>query len=72
MPLKGSIRVPLRGSVKGSIGFQGLGLRAQCRSLIKKPWAFIAVPHMDPTILWVTGPGFLNQVPTLTVFGLGI
>ena len=26
-PLKGSIRVPLRGSFKESIGFQGLGFR---------------------------------------------
>ena len=33
----------------------------QCRNLIKKPWAFIRVPYMKPTI----GSGFLNQVPTL-------
>ena len=37
----------------------------QCRSLIKKPWAFIRAPHVNPTILGVIGPGFLNQVPTL-------
>ena len=30
-----------------------------------KPWAFIRVPCMNPTILGVIGPGFLNQVPTL-------
>ena len=51
VPLKGSIRLPLRSSFKGSIGFQGLGFRAQCRNLIKKPWAFIKVPYMNPTIL---------------------
>ena len=28
VPVKGSIRVPLRGSFKGSIGFSGLGFRA--------------------------------------------
>ena len=38
---------------------------AQCRNLIKKPWAFIGVPEMNPTILGVIGPGFLNQVATL-------
>ena len=42
----------------------------QCRNLIKKPWAFIRVPYMNPTILGVIGPGFLNQVPTLGVEGL--
>ena len=35
------------------------------RDLIKKPWAFIRVPYMNPTIWVVVGPGFLNQVPTL-------
>ena len=49
---------------------------------MKKLWAFIRVPYMNPTILglyWgslyeyesyylgVIGPGFLNQVPTLVV-----
>ena len=33
--------------------------------LIKKPWAFIRVPYMNPTILGVLGPRFLNQAPTL-------
>ena len=32
---------------------------------MKKPWAFIGVPYMNPTILGVVGPGFLNRVPTL-------
>ena len=32
---------------------------------MKKPWAFIRVPYMNPTIMGVIGPGFLNQVPTL-------
>ena len=41
-------------------------IRNYCRNLIKKPWAFIRVPCMNPTILGVIGPGFLNQVPTLT------
>ena len=36
-----------------------------CRNLIKKPWAFTRVPYMNPTILGVIEPGFLNQVPTL-------
>ena len=36
----------------------------KCRNLIKKPWAFIGVAYMNPTILGVIGPGFLNQVPT--------
>ena len=45
-----------------------------CRNLIKKPWAFIGVPYMNPTgpiapkivtILGAIGPGFLNQIPTL-------
>ena len=40
-------------------------LESYCRNLIKKPWAFIWVPYMNPTILGVIGPGFLNQVPTL-------
>ena len=33
---------------------------AECRNLIKKPWAFIRVPYMNPTF-WVIGPaqGFL-------------
>ena len=35
------------------------------RNLIKQPWAFIGVPYMNPTILGVIDPGFLNQVPTL-------
>ena len=34
--------------------------------MIKKPWAFIRVPYMNPTILGVIGPGFLNQVLTST------
>ena len=34
-------------------------------NLSKKPWAFSRVPHMNPTILGVLGPGFLNQAPTL-------
>ena len=33
--------------------------------MIKKPWAFITVPYMNPTILRVIELGFLNQVPTL-------
>ena len=36
-----------------------------CRNLIQKPWVFIRVPYMNPTIWGVMGPGFLNQVPTL-------
>ena len=30
-----------------------IGLRKgwYCRNLIKKPWAFIGVPYMNPTIL---------------------
>ena len=38
-----------------------------CRNLIKKPWAFIKAPYMNPTV-WVIGPGFHNQVPTLGRF----
>ena len=34
-------------------------------NLIKKPWLLIRVPYMNPNILGVIGPGFLNQVPTL-------
>ena len=52
-------------------GFWGLGLGlevwVQCRNLIKKPWACIRVPYMNPTIFGVMGPGFLNQVPTLVL-----
>ena len=33
---------------------------------MKKPWAFIRVPCMNPTIFGDIGPGFLNQAPTLT------
>ena len=33
--------------------------------LIKKPWVFNRVLNMNPPILGVIGPGFLNQVPTL-------
>ena len=29
------------------------------RNLIKKPWAFIRVPYMNPTILEVYAQGFL-------------
>ena len=45
----------------------GFGARAGqlCRNLIKKPWALIRVPYMNPTILGGIGPGFLNQAPTL-------
>ena len=32
---------------------------------MEKPWVLIRVLHMDPNILGVIGPGFLNQVPTL-------
>ena len=32
---------------------------------MKKPWALIRVPYVNPTVLGVIGPGFLNQVPTL-------
>ena len=42
------------------------------RNLIKKPWAFIRVLNMDPTILGVIGPGFLNQVPTLEIRVYGL
>ena len=31
----------------------------QCRSLIKKPGAFIRVPYMNPTILGLKAQGFL-------------
>ena len=30
-----------------------------CRNLIKKPWAFIRVPYMNPTILGLYAQGFL-------------
>ena len=43
----------------------GMNRDEYCRNLIKKPWAFIRVPFMNPTILGVIGPGFLNQVPTV-------
>ena len=34
--------------------------------MIKKPWAFIRVPYMNPNYYFgVIGPGFLNQVPAL-------
>ena len=39
----------------------------QCRNLIKKPWVLIGVPYMNPNILGVIRPGFLNQVPTLAL-----
>ena len=32
---------------------------------MKKPWAFIRVPCMNPIFFGVIGPGFLNQVPAL-------
>ena len=35
---------------------------------MKKPWAFIRVCYMNPTIFGVIGPGFLNQVPTFCGF----
>ena len=38
---------------------------------MKKPWALIRAPYMNPTILGVIGPGFLHQVPTLRGFGFG-
>ena len=48
------------------VSYSGRGfLGVQCRNLIKKSWAFIRVSSMNPTILGVIGPGFLNQVPTL-------
>ena len=39
---------------------------------MKKPWAFIRVPYMNPSTEsffsgGVIGPGFLNQVPTLVL-----
>ena len=34
-------------------------------NLIKKPRVLIRDPYMDPKILGVIGPGFLNQVPTV-------
>ena len=40
--------------ISGGLGFETSGLRGsevQCRNLIKKPWAFIRVPYMNPTIL---------------------
>ena len=43
----------------------GLSNYGECRNLLKKPCFFIRVPYMNPTILGVLGPGFLNQVPTL-------
>ena len=41
-----------------------LKLQVGFTDLIKKPWAFTRVPYMNPTILGVIGPGFLNQPPT--------
>ena len=38
----------------------------QCSNLIKKPWAFMRVPYMNPIILGGIGPGFLNQVRQLS------
>ena len=35
-----------------------------------QPWAFMRVPYMNPTILGVVGPGFLNQVPTLPIVSI--
>ena len=40
--------------------------------MIQKPWAFIRVPYMNPTIFGVIGPGFLNQVPTLKAFAINL
>ena len=40
-------------------------MKQSCRNMIKKPWVLIRVPHMNPNILGVIGPWFLNQVPTL-------
>ena len=53
------------GSRTSRFCYGGAWVVAYCRNLIKKPWAFIRVPYMHPTILVVLGPGFLNQVPTL-------
>ena len=59
------------GSCRGGSGIQQrlicscLPLPTECRNLIKKPWVFVRVPYMSPTIWGVIGPGFLNQVPTL-------
>ena len=44
-----------------------MGSRITCRNLIQKLWVLIRVPYMNPNILGVIGPGFLNQVPTLHV-----
>ena len=34
---------------------------------LRKPWDFIWVPYLNPTILEVIGLVFLNQVPTLSI-----
>ena len=56
---------PYSGPILPTLGFKGPGFRVSGRNLIKQPWAFIGVPYMNPTILGVIDPGFLNQVPTL-------
>ena len=43
-------------------------LRYNAGNLVKKPWVFIRVRHMNPTILGFTGPGCLH-LPTLAVWG---
>ena len=49
------LQLPLRG--QGSANFTQL--KTYCRNLIKKPWAFIRVPYMNPTILGLRNPGSL-------------
>ena len=34
-------------------------LEPYCRNMIKKPWAFIRVPYISPTILGLQARGFL-------------
>ena len=36
---------------------------------IKKPWAFIGAPCMNPTILGLWAQGFLKKVPALPQHG---
>ena len=42
---------PYQGPTRRPLIWDPCGSSQKCRNLIKKPWAFIRVPYMNPTIL---------------------
>ena len=60
LELVGAVIVWVRGLFQWTFDLAGLfagQASYYCRNLIKKPWAFIRVLYMNPTILGVIGPG---------------